>query len=68
MNEYQYYPKILSMIDYLNSLNYEYYGIIDENVYLIYHDLLKQIKNLQNVFIVQASEENKSLTTYASIC
>ena len=68
MNEYQYFPHILSMIDYRNKQEYHYYGIIDENVYLIYHDLLKQIKNLDHYYIVQANEVNKSLETYATIC
>ena len=68
MNEYQYFPKILSLIEYLNQQEYKYFAIIDENVYLIYHDLLKQINNLEHYYIVQASEENKSLATYAAIC
>ena len=67
-SNYRYFNKVLSVVDYLNSLDEEYYAIIDENVYLIYNNLLKQIKKLNHFFIVQASEDNKSLSTYAQIC
>ena len=57
-----------SLNDIIDSLkNHKYYYLIDQNIYQLYPEFIHQLPNLVGFFIIDAKEENKTLTTYQSI-